>query len=354
MTIRARDWSRLSSPDWAGSAGNGRGTIGCMSSFPAYRPRRLRRTSGLRRAFTETSLSPSNLIAPLFLKESIADPIPIQAMPGQFQHTLDSLVKEGRELAERRVAGVVLFGIPETKDAEGSEAYNDDGIVQRGLRALKDEMGDDYVVLADLCLCEYTDHGHCGLLSQETVDNDATLEAYTRIAVSQASAGADVVAPSGMMDGQVGAIRRALDNAGFAETAILAYAAKYASSFYGPFREAAEGAPKFGDRSGYQQDPPNALEAMREVALDIAEGADVVMVKPAIGYLDVVRMVKDRFGYPTAAYNVSGEYSMLMAAADRGWLDERRATLEVLRSVRRAGADLIVTYHAKKASEWLT
>jgi porphobilinogen synthase len=324
-----------------------------MSSYPSYRGRRLRRTPGLRRAFAETSLQPAHLIAPLFVKESVADPVPIPSMPGHYQHTLDSLVKEARELAERGTAGVLLFGIPARKDEVGSEAYNDSGIVQRGLRALKDELGDDGVVIADLCMCEYTDHGHCGIVHDEVVDNDATLEAYQRIAVSQAAAGADLVAPSGMMDGQVGAVRTALDDAGFSDTAIFAYAAKYASSFYGPFREAAEGAPRFGDRRGYQQDPSNHLEALREVELDIREGADAVMVKPAIGYLDVVRAVKERFGYPTAAYNVSGEYSMLMAAAERGWIDERDATLETLLSVRRAGADLVVTYHAKKAGEWL-
>ncbi|MGH2736774.1 MAG: porphobilinogen synthase [Actinomycetota bacterium] len=325
-----------------------------MSRFPVYRPRRLRRTPGLRRAFGETALAPSNLVAPLFLKEGIADPDPIGAMPGHFQHTLDSLVKEARELAERRVAGVLLFGIPAHKDAAGTEAYNDSGIAQQGLRALKDELGNDFVVIADLCMCEYTEHGHCGLLEGSNVDNDATLEAYGRIAVSQARAGADVVAPSGMMDGQVGAVRSALDGAGHSGTAILAYSAKYASSFYGPFRQAAEGAPKFGDRRGYQQDPSNSAEAIREVELDIAEGADAIMVKPALAYLDVLREVKERFDYPAAAYNVSGEYSMLMAAAERGWIDERAATLEVLTSIRRAGADLVITYHAKKACVWLT
>ena len=322
-------------------------------SFPERRLRRLRRTSGLRRAFTETRPSPSDLIAPLFLKEGISDPVPISSMPGQQQHTLESLVKEAREVAERGVAGVVLFGIPEHKDATGSEASNTQGIVQRGLAALKDELGDGFVVIADLCLCEYTDHGHCGIIEGEDVANDRTLEAYRRIAVSQARAGADIVAPSGMMDGQVGAIRDALDSEGFGETAILAYATKYASSFYGPFREAAEGAPRFGDRRSYQQNPANVEESLREVAEDIEEGADAVMVKPAIAYLDVVRAVKETFGYPTVAYNVSGEYSMLMAAAERGWLDERQATLETLTSIRRAGADLVISYHAKKAAEWL-
>jgi porphobilinogen synthase len=323
-----------------------------MGSFPEYRPRRLRRTEGLRRAFSETTLRPSDLIAPLFVKEDIAEPVGIGSMPGHSQHTLESLRKEARELAARGVAGVILFGIPAHKDPEGSEAYNDEGITQRGLRAIKDELGDDFVVIADLCLCEYTDHGHCGLLRGNEVDNDPTLEIYGYIAASQARAGADIVAPSGMMDGQVLAIRSMLDDNGFSETPILAYAAKFASSFYGPFREAAEGAPRFGDRRSYQQDPANVEEALREVALDISEGADAVMVKPALPYLDVLRAVKE-MGYPTAAYNVSGEYSMLMAAAERGWIDERGATLEALTSIRRAGADLIVTYHAKKAAEWL-
>ena len=322
-------------------------------SFPEQRLRRLRRTPGLRRAFAETSLVPSDLIAPLFLKEGIGDPVPISSMPGQHQHTLESLVKEAREVAERGVAGVILFGIPEHKDATGSEAWNDSGIVQRGLTALKDELGDEFVVIADLCLCEYTDHGHCGIIENEDVANDPTLDAYRKIAVSQARSGADVVAPSGMMDGQVAAIRTALDAEGFGATPVLAYATKYASSFYGPFREAAEGAPRFGDRRSYQQDPANVEESLREVAADIDQGADAVMVKPAIAYLDVVRAVKETFGYPTLAYNVSGEYSMLMAAAERGWLDERAATLETLTAIRRAGADLVITYHAKKAAEWL-
>ena len=324
-----------------------------MSSFPRYRPRRLRRTPGLRRAFAETDLTAADLIAPLFLKEGIDEPSPILSMPAQDQHTIESLLKEARALAGRGVAGVILFGIPAHKDAEGSESYNPDGIVQRGLSALKTELGDDFVVIADLCLCEYTDHGHCGLIEEEAIDNDSTIETYGRIAVTQAAAGADVVAPSGMMDGQVGAIRAALDESGFSGTPVLSYAVKYASSFYGPFRDAGEGAPRFGDRRSHQQDPRNAAEGLREAALDVAEGADALMVKPAIGYLDVLRAVKDRFELPTAAYNVSGEYSMLMAAAERGWIDERSATLEVLNSIKRAGADLILTYHAKKAAEWL-
>jgi porphobilinogen synthase len=323
-----------------------------MSTFPNYRARRLRRTSGLRRAFAETSLAPSDLIAPLFVKEGITEPAPIGSMPGQAQHTLESLVKEAREIAARGIAGVILFAVPARKDAQGTQSFKESGISQQAIAELKGELGDDFVVVADLCLCEYTDHGHCGVVMGHSIDNDATLEIYGKIAIAQAGAGADIVAPSGMMDGQVAAIRSALDGSGFADRAILAYAAKYASSLYGPFREAAEGAPQFGDRRSYQQDPPNSEEALREVALDIAEGADAVMVKPAIAYLDVLRMVKDRFSYPTAAYNVSGEYSMLMAAAERGWIDERQATLEVLGAIKRAGADLIVTYHAKKAAEW--
>ena len=321
--------------------------------FPDYRLRRLRRTEALRQAFAETNLVPSDLVAPLFLKEGIDDPVPISAMPGHFQHTLESLVKEAREVIERGASGVILFGVPAEKDAAGSQAWGETGISQLGLKALKDELGDAAVVIADLCLCEYTDHGHCGILKGDSVDNDPTIEAYARIAIAQTEAGADVVAPSGMMDGQVGAIRAALDSAGFQETAILSYAAKFASSLYSPFREAAEGAPQFGDRRAYQQHPPNASEALREAELDIAEGADALMVKPAIGYLDVLRAVKDRFNYPTAAYNVSGEYAMVKAAAERGWIDERNTTLEFLTSIRRAGADLIITYHAKQAAEWL-
>ena len=299
-------------------------------------------------------MQPANLIAPLFIKEALSSPAPISSMPGHVQHTLESVVKEARELTERGIAGVLLFGIPAFKDAQGSSSWAEDGISQAAIRAVKDEVGDEAVVIADLCMCEYTDHGHCGIVDGDIVDNDRTLNSYGRIAVAQASAGADMVAPSGMMDGQVEAIRQSLDGSGFDQVPILAYAAKYASSFYGPFREAAEGAPRFGDRRSYQQDPANLEEALREVELDINEGADAVMVKPALPYLDVLHTVKERFAYPTAAYNVSGEYSMLMAAAARGWLDERQATLEVLTSIRRAGADLIVSYHSKKASEWLT
>ncbi|TMK68281.1 MAG: porphobilinogen synthase [Actinobacteria bacterium] len=322
--------------------------------FPQSRPRRMRRTPALRSLIRETDLTPRHLIAPLFVKEGIAEPVSIASMPGQSQHTLESLRKEANEIAAKGVVAFMLFGIPARKDPQGSEAWNPDGIAQRGLRVLREELGDDHVVLADLCLDEYTDHGHCGVLDDEgNVDNDRTVELYRRIAVVQADAGADMVGPSGMMDGQVAAIRDALDEGGHGKTGILAYAAKFASSFYGPFREAAECAPRFGDRTGYQMDPPNADEAIREIRQDIEEGADVVMVKPALPYLDVIRRAKEETRFPLAAYNVSGEYAMVKAAAQNGWIDGRRAALEVLTSIRRAGADLILTYHSKEAGDWL-
>ncbi|MFB3738650.1 MAG: porphobilinogen synthase [Candidatus Velamenicoccus archaeovorus] len=325
-----------------------------MASYPQHRPRRLRRTPALRSLIRETDLAPRHLIAPLFVKEGIAEPQPIASMPGQLQHTLESLRKEAVEIAAKGVTALMLFGVPERKDPEGSEAWNPEGIAQKGLRLLREELGDDHVVIADLCLDEYTDHGHCGVLDDEGhVDNDATLERYRRIALAQAEAGAHLVGPSGMMDGQVGAIRDTLDANGFERVGILAYAAKFASSFYGPFREAAECAPRFGDRAGYQMDPPNADEAIREIRSDIDEGADIVMVKPALPYLDVIRRAKEETRFPLAAYNVSGEYAMVKAAAQNGWLDGRKATLEVLTSIRRAGADLILTYHAKEAADWL-
>jgi porphobilinogen synthase len=323
-------------------------------AFPTHRPRRLRRTAALRALVRETDLSPRHLVAPLFVKEGIADPAAIASMPGQQQHTLESLRKEAREIHSRGVSAFVLFGIPARKDAEGSEAWNDEGIAQRGLRALREELGADAVLISDLCLDEYTDHGHCGVVDERgEVDNDRTLELYRRIAVSQAGAEADLVAPSGMMDGQVAAIRAALDGDGFAETGILAYAAKFASSFYGPFREAAECAPRFGDRAGYQMDAANADEALREIRTDLEEGADIVMVKPALAYLDVIRRAKEETRAPMAAYNVSGEYAMVRAAAERGWIDGQRITLEILTAIRRAGADLILTYHSKDAADWL-
>jgi len=302
----------------------------------------------------ETELAPRHLIAPLFVKEGVSEPVPISSMPGQSQHTLESLRKESTEIASAGVIGFMLFGVPERKDAEGSEAWNPDGIAQKALRVLREELGDEHVIVADLCLDEYTDHGHCGVLAEDgSVDNDATLERYRRIALVQADAGAHLVGPSGMMDGQVAAIRETLDGAGHLDVGILAYAAKFASSFYGPFREAAECAPRFGDRTGYQMDPPNADEAIREIAADIDEGADIVMVKPALPYLDVLRRAKDETRFPMAAYNVSGEYAMVKAAAAKGWLDERRTVLEILTSIRRAGADLVLTYHAKDAAGWL-
>ena len=314
----------------------------------------MRRTPALRALIRETDLAPRHLIAPLFVKEGIAEPVPIASMPGQSQQTVESLRKEANEIAARGVVAFMLFGIPARKDPQGSEAWNPDGIAQRGLRVLREELGDDHVVLADLCLDEYTDHGHCGVLDDEgNVDNDRTVELYRRIAGAQADAGADMVGPSGMMDGQVAAIRDALDESGHRKTGIMAYAAKFASSFYGPFREAAECAPRFGDRTGYQMDPPNADEAIREIRQDIEEGADIVMVKPALPYLDVIHRAKEETRFPLAAYSVSGEYAMVKAAAQNGWIDGRRAALEVLTSIRRAGADLILTYHAKEAGDWL-
>jgi porphobilinogen synthase len=323
-------------------------------TFPAQRARRLRRTAVLRELVREADLAPRHLVAPLFVKEGVAEPVPIGSMPGQAQHTLESVRKEAREIFERGVRSFVLFGVPARKDAEGSEAWNEDGVAQRGIRALREELGDEAVVIADLCLDEYTDHGHCGVLDEDgNVDNDRTLGRYRRIAVSQARAGVDLVAPSGMMDGQVAAIRSALDQDGFTDTGILAYAAKFASAFYGPFREAAECAPRFGDRAAYQMDPANANEAAREIRADVEEGADIVMVKPALAYLDVIRRAREEAGVPVAAYNVSGEYAMVKAAAERGWIDERSIVLEVLTAIRRAGADLILTYHAKDAADWL-
>jgi porphobilinogen synthase len=302
----------------------------------------------------ETTVSPTDLIAPLFVKEGIVDPVAIEPMPGQSQHTVESVRKEAVDIAERGVRAFMLFGVPEHKDAEGSQAWASDGIGQQSIAALRVEFGDDVVVIADLCLDEYTDHGHCGVLDEGGgVDNDATLDRYRRIALAQADAGAHMVAPSGMMDGQVAAIRGALDEAGHSEVAIMAYAAKFASALYGPFRDAAEGSPRFGDRTGYQQDPANAREALREIRADVEQGADIVMVKPALPYLDVVKAARDATVSPVAAYHVSGEYAMVKAAAANGWLDERRVVTELLTSIRRAGADSILTYHAKDAADWL-
>jgi porphobilinogen synthase len=318
-------------------------------SYPVNRPRRLRRTEALRRMIRETTLLPSQLVAPLFVCHGSGVRRAIGSMPGHAQLSVDEAAREAEMLAGRGIGGVILFGLPARKDPEGREAYDPEGIVPRALRALRKAVP-DLVLWADVCMCEYTDHGHCGVLSGNEVDNDRTLPLLARAALVYAEAGADIVAPSDMMDGRVGSIRRALDDAGRSDTVIVSYAAKYASAFYGPFREAAESAPQFGDRRGYQMDPANAEEALREVALDLDEGADVVMVKPALPYLDVIRRVKDRFRVPVAAYNVSGEFAMIRAAGQLGWMDAERAALESLFSIRRAGADVILTYFAAEAA----
>lgn len=323
-----------------------------MASFPEYRPRRLRRTSALRNLIRETSLHPSQLVLPLFVRNGTKLRNPIGSMPGVAQTSPDELLRDVVRAASVGVGGVILFGIPDTKDATGSEAWAEDGAVQRAVRLVKREVP-DIVVITDVCMCEYTEHGHCGILENGEVDNDATLELLARVSVSHAGAGADMIAPSDMMDGRVAAIRTALDADGFSHTPILSYAAKYASAYYGPFREAAESAPKSGDRKGYQMDPANASEALREVFADIEEGADAVMVKPAGPYLDVIRQVKDATGYPVAAYQVSGEYAMIKAAAERGWVDGERVMMESLLGIRRAGADFILTYFATEAAPLL-
>ncbi len=314
--------------------------------FPIMRPRRLRSSQALRKAVQETQLSPRDFIYPMFVCPGENVRREISAMPGNYQLSIDQLVAEAKEAESLGIAGIILFGLPESKDPEGSDAYSDDGIVQRAIRAVKQEVS-DLLVIADTCLCEYTSHGHCGHIVDGDVDNDATLELLAKSAVAQARAGADIIAPSDMMDGRVEAIRDALDTNGFDTLPILSYAAKYASVFYGPFREAAESAPQFGDRRSYQMDPPNQREAMREIALDIEEGADIIMVKPAMPYLDVVFRAKQEFDLPVAAYQVSGEYSMIVAAARNGWLDLDRAMTESLTCIKRAGADLILTYFAK-------
>lgn len=325
--------------------------------FPIERPRRLRRTVALRALVRETSLHPSDLILPLFFNETLAEPRPVSTMPGVSQLPVSAAAAQARLAREHGLGGVILFGLPRTKDASGSSAYDPEGPVPRAVAAMKDAVP-DLIVMTDVCVDEYTDHGHCGLLKTgpdgvTDVDNDATLEVLAKAAVAHARAGADVVAPSDMMDGRVGAIRRALDGDGFADRAILSYAVKYASSFYGPFREAAECAPQFGDRAGYQMDPANAREALREARLDEEEGADMLMVKPALPYLDIVARVRAASPLPLGAYNVSGEYAMIKAAAAAGMIDERRAVLELLTSIRRAGADFVLTYHAVDAARWL-
>ncbi len=325
-------------------------------NFPQLRLRRLRKNENIRRMVRETILTPNDFIYPIFVVdgENIKEEIP--SMPGQFRYSIDRLPEILSQVEELGIPAVILFGIPSHKDELGSDSYSERGIIQRAVRKIKQEFPNIYVI-TDVCFCEYTTHGHCGYLACSgevcDVDNDRTLELLKKQVVSHAQAGADMVAPSGMMDGMIKAIREALDGAGFTDIPIMSYAAKYASAYYGPFRDAAESAPAFGDRRSYQMDPANSDEALREVALDIKEGADIVMVKPALAYLDVIRRVKDTFKYPTAAYNVSGEYSMVKAAALKGWVDERRIVLETLTSIKRAGADLILTYHALDAARWL-
>ncbi|HSL71824.1 MAG TPA: porphobilinogen synthase [Longimicrobiales bacterium] len=318
-----------------------------MPSFPEYRGRRLRRTESLRRLVRETDLSPSDLILPLFVAPGTNVRKAIGSMPGVFQTSVDELMRDAIEAHELGLPAVLLFGLPETKDERGSSGYAEDGIVQSAVRALKDKIP-DLLVITDVCLCEYTSHGHCGVVRNGTVNNDETLELLARQALSHAKAGADIVAPSDMMDGRVGVIRSALDADGLTDVALLSYAAKYASAFYGPFREAAESTPQFGDRRGYQMDPANANEALREVWLDIEEGADLIMVKPALAYLDIIWRVKQETGYPVCAYHVSGEYAAIMAAGQLGWLDADRVMNEALISIRRAGADTIITYWARE------
>jgi len=321
-------------------------------SFPENRPRRLRRTAAFRKLVRETRLHPADFIYPLFVSDLITRPEPIKSMPGISNLPVSEVGNAAREAYELGIQGVLLFGTPSKKDATGSESLKKDGVIQRAVTEIKSAVP-DIVVATDVCLCEYTDHGHCGIIRDNDVDNDATLDVLARQALSHAEAGADMVAPSDMMDGRVGAIRQALDAHGFTQTVIMAYAAKYCSAFYGPFRDAVGSAPKFGDRQTYQMDPANAREAQREIELDIQEGADIVMVKPALAYLDVIQWARDRIDLPLAAYNVSGEYAMVKQAAASGIADEKRLTLEVLTSIKRAGADIIISYHALSAARWL-
>jgi len=325
--------------------------------FPAVRPRRLRQHPQLRELVRETCLSPQDLILPLFVRHGHGQKNPIASMPGQYQLSIDRLAEEVREIEQLGLPGIILFGIPEHKDEIGSDACSDAGIVQQAVRAIK-EINSSLLVITDVCFCEFTDHGHCGVINEATgrvdVDNDATLELLQTQAISHARAGADLVAPSGMMDGMIEAIRTGLDEAGFSHLPIMSYAAKYSSGFYGPFRDAAESTPQFGNRATYQMDPANGNEALREVELDVGEGADILMVKPALSYLDIIRRVKEAYPeLPLAAYNVSGEYAMVKAAAENGWIDEQRVVLEILTSIRRAGADMILTYHARDVARWL-
>jgi porphobilinogen synthase len=323
-----------------------------MSFFPVYRPRRLRRTEALRRLVRETRLHPAQLVLPLFVRPGQAIRVAVESMPGCFQTSVDELLIDARKASDAGIGGVLLFGIPKTKDATGSSAWDDEGPVQQAVRALKREIP-ELVVITDVCLCEYTDHGHCGVLRDGEVANDETVELLVREALSHARAGADIVAPSDMMDGRVGAIRSALDDAGFQQVAIMSYSAKFAGPFYGPFRDAAESAPKSGDRRGYQMDSANADEAVREAEQDVAEGADIVLVKPAGLFLDVIQRVKSATGYPVAAYQVSGEFAMIQAAAERGWIDREQMMMESLLSIRRAGADIVITYFAPEAARLL-
>ena len=322
-------------------------------AFPTHRMRRLRRNSTLRSLVRETTLDVDDFIMPLFVCEGSRIRREIAAMPGNFRLSPDLAAEECREIRDLGIPAVILFGIPEKKDATGSSAVDPNGVIQQAIRKIK-VVAPDLLIITDVCLCEYTSHGHCGILRGQEVDNDRTLEVLTAMSVSHAEAGADLLAPSDMMDGRIGAIRRGLDDAGFSHLAIMAYAAKYASGFYGPFRDAADSAPSFGDRSSYQMDPPNAREALREIELDLSEGADIVMVKPALAYLDVICRARERFDAPIAAYNVSGEFSMVKAAAQSGWIDEKRVALEILISIKRAGADIILTYFAKDAARWLS
>ena len=317
-----------------------------------YRPRRLRASAGIRNMVRETQLSVHDFVYPIFVVPGINIRKEIPSLPGQYHLSADQALETARQAAALGIPAVLLFGLPEYKDAKGSSAWDMKSPVQRAMMLIKKALP-DLVIIGDVCLCEYTDHGHCGLLKGQEVDNDPTLDLLARVAVSQAKAGADVIAPSDMMDGRVAAIREALDIEGFAQRSIMAYSAKYASAFYGPFREAADSAPKFGDRRAYQMDPANVREAMREVDLDVSEGADIIMVKPAMAYLDVISKVRDGFELPVAAYYVSGEYAMVKAAAANGWMEEQRTTLEILTGIKRAGADIIITYHALEAAEWL-
>lgn len=323
-----------------------------MSEFPKLRLRRLRKHDALRRMFEETTLEVKNFVYPLFAVPGKGIKKEIGSMPGNFHWSVDTLLKEAESAARLGIPAVLIFGLPESKDELGSGAYSKDGTVQKAVRALKSAVP-ELIVITDVCLCDYTSHGHCGVVKNGCVDNDATLKLLAKTALSQAEAGADIVAPSDMMDGRVKAIRERLDDNKFQDISILSYSAKYASCFYGPFREAAGSTPQFGDRRSYQMNPPNAREALREIELDIQEGADIVMVKPALAYLDIIRRARDAFNHPLAAYNVSGEYSMIKAAAQKGWIDEKMAVLEVLTSIKRAGADIIITYHAKEAAAWL-